>query len=186
MSNHQVEATAARRCSFNRIVICFTTLLFPGLLQPGVTCPLADAEVRQLYATNATLTPSDETQLAVSQPTLADLVSSADFRLLANEQAGADSRAQAHRPDMWSDGAAAGYAAKQLQELHQRVCAAAGVLAEEEHWLREVLFAGWMGGDLRGAWNDLLAAAHALASEAGSAHRLLMEHGPVCPCGLCR
>lgn len=153
----------------------------PGPLQPGLTCPLADAEVRQLYATNATLTPSDEAQLAVSQPALADLVSPADFRLLANEQAGADSRAQAHRPELWTDGAAAGYAAKQLQELHQRVCAAAGVLAEEENWLREVLFAGWMGGDLRGAWNDLLAAAHALASEAGTAHRLIMAHGPELP-----
>ena len=153
----------------------------PGPLQPGVSCPLTEAEVRQLYATNATLTPSDETQLAVSQPALADLVLSADFRLLANEQAGADSRAQAHRPELWSDGAAAGYAAKQLQELHQRVCAAAGVLAEQENWLREVLFAGWMGGDLRGAWNDLLAAAHALASEAGTAHRLIVEHGPVLP-----
>ena len=153
----------------------------PGPLQPSLTCPLADVEVRQLYATNATLTPSDEAQLAVSQPVLADLVSAADFRLLANEQAGADSRAQAHRPELWSDGASAGYAATQLQELHQRVRAAAGVLAEQENWLREVLFAGWMGGDLRGAWNDLLAAAHALADEAGTAHRLIMEHGPELP-----
>jgi very-short-patch-repair endonuclease len=153
----------------------------PGPLQLGMTCPLGDAEVRQLYATNATLAPSDEAQLAVSQPALANLVSSADFRLLANEQAGADSRAQAHRPELWSDGAAAGYAAKQLQDLHQRVCAAAGVLAEEQNWLREVLFAGWMGGDLRGAWDDLLAVAHSLAGEAGTAHRLIMAHGPELP-----
>jgi hypothetical protein len=56
----------------------------------------------ELYATNVTLTPSDETQLAVSQPALAAVVSSADFRLLANEQAAADSRAQAHRPELWN------------------------------------------------------------------------------------
>lgn len=154
-----------------------------GPLQPGVLCPLTDAEARQLYATHATLTPSDEIQLAVSQPLRADLVSSADFRLLAAEQAGADSRAEKHRPDLWSNGAADGYAAAQLQELHQRVCAAAGLLAEEQNWLREVLFAGWMGGGLREAWNDLLAAAHALAAEAGTAHRLIMEHGPELPDG---
>ena len=153
----------------------------PGPLQPGVMCPLTESEVHQLYATNATLTPSDEAQLSVSQPELADLVSLADFRLLANEQASADSRAQAHRPDLWCDGVAVGYAASKLQELHQRVCAAAGVLAEGQNWLREVLFAGWMGGDLCGAWNDLLAAAHALANEAGTAHRLIMEHGPELP-----
>lgn len=153
----------------------------PGPLQPSVACPLADVEVHQLYATNAALTPSDETQLAVSQPALSDLVSSADFSLLANEQAGADSRAQAHRPELWIDGAATGYAAKQLQDLHQRVCSAAGVLAEEQNWLREVLFAGWMGGDMRGAWNDLLAAAHSLTSESGTAQRLINAYGPELP-----
>src|SRR5205085_12680049 len=44
----------------------------PGPLQPGVMGPLTDAETRQLYATNAALTPSDEAQLSVSQPVLAD------------------------------------------------------------------------------------------------------------------
>src|SRR6185503_5043522 len=66
----------------------------PGPLQPGILCPLVDVEVRQLYVSNGTLTPSDEVQLAVRQPGLAQLVSPADFRLLANEQAGADMRAQ--------------------------------------------------------------------------------------------
>ena len=153
----------------------------PGPLTPSVTCPLADAEARQLYETNAILTPSDEPQLALEHPALENLVSSADFRLLANEQSGANSRAQAHRSDLWADGAAVGYSAAQLQELHQRVCSVVRVLAEEATWLREVLFAGWMGGDLRGAWNDLLTAADALTSESGTAHRLIMEHGPELP-----
>lgn len=153
----------------------------PGPLQPGVLCPLGDTEVRQLYGTNTTLTPSDEAQLAVPQPTLADLVSAADFRVLAEEQAGADSRAQAHLPEFWEDDAAIGYAASHLQELHQRVCAAASILAENENWLREVLFAGWMGGDLREAWNDLLSVAQTLTDEAGSAYRLAMSHSPELP-----
>ena len=59
----------------------------PGPLQPGVLCALSDGEVRQLYATHALLTPSDELQLAVPQPLRAEIVSSADFRLLAAEQA---------------------------------------------------------------------------------------------------
>ena len=155
----------------------------PGPLQPGVLCPLTDAEARQFYATHATLTPSDEIQLAVSQPLRADLVSSADFRLLAAEQAGADSRAEKHRPDLWSDGAADGYAAAQLQELHQRVCSAASVLAEEEKWLCEVLLAGWLGGDHRGTWDDLLTVADSLAAEAATAIRLERTHGPALPDG---
>ena len=155
----------------------------PGPLQPGVLCALSDGEVRQLYATHAVLTPSDEIQLAVPQPSRAKVVSSADFRVLAAEQAGADSRAESHRPDLWSDGAAEGYASAQLQQLHQRVCAAARVLVEDDKWLREVLLAGWMGGDHRGTWEDLLEVADSLAVEAAAAIRLERTYGPELPDG---
>lgn len=155
----------------------------PGPLEPGILCPLADVEVRQLYASNGTLTASDEVQLAVPQPVLAELVSPADFRLLANEQAGADSRAQAHRPELWAEDTGRGHTAAYLQQLHQRLQAAAIVLGEESHWLREVLFAGWTGGGLCEAWEDLLAAVEALAAEASTAHRLIMAHGPELPEG---
>ena len=73
--------------------------------------PAHRREVRQLYASNGTLTPSDEVQLAMPQPVLHELVSPADFRLLANEQAGADARAQAHRPELWAENAGTGYTA---------------------------------------------------------------------------
>src|SRR5271166_4205014 len=153
----------------------------PGPLQPGILCPLTEMEVRQLYATQRILTPSDETQLAVSQPVISELVSPAVFRLRATEQARAVSRAQAHRPDLWADGAAAGCASVQLQELHQHLCAATSVLTEEQDWLREVLFAGWMGGDHKGTWEDLLAVADSLAAQAAKATRLEKAHGPELP-----
>lgn len=155
----------------------------PGPLQPGILCPLTDVEVRQLYASNGILTLSDEVQLAVPQPVLAELVLPADFRLLANEQAGADSRAQSHRPELWAEDAGDGLTAAHLQKLPQQVQAAAMVLGEENHWLREVLFAGWTGGGLREAWEDLLASVQTLAAEAGTAHRLIMAHGPELPEG---
>ena len=153
----------------------------PGPLQPGVLCPLSESEVRQLYATHGTLTFSDEAQLTVPQPSLANVVSAADFRLLANERAGADSRAKSHRADLWLQNAGSGYSAAQLKELHQRVCAASTVLAEKENWLREVLFAGWMGGDHRGTWDDLLTCIDSLATEAAMATRLQRTHGPELP-----
>ena len=153
----------------------------PSPLEPGVLCPLSDLETRHLYATHAMLTLSDERQLAVRQPCLDHLVASADFRLLANERAGAASRAQSHRREMWKETASAGCTAKQLQELHQRVCAAAAVLTEKEDWLREVLFAGWTGGDHREVWNDLLASIDSLAGEAAAATRQERAHGPELP-----
>ena len=155
----------------------------PGSLQSGALCPLTDTEVRLLYASNDKLTLWDEAQLSVPQPMLAQLVTPADFRLLAIEKAGADSRAQTHRPELWADGAGRNLRAGELQQLHHRVNAAAIVLGEKSLWLREVLFAGWSGGDLSEMWRDLLAAVDALGSEAGAAQRLIAAHGPELPEG---
>jgi len=153
----------------------------PGPLKPGVLCPLTESDVRKLYATHAVLTLSDERQLAVQQPSLAHLVSPADFRLLANERARTDSRAKLHRREFWAESATSTCGAKQLQELHQRVRAAAAVLNEKENWLREVLFAGWTGGDHREVWNDLLSSIESLAAEAATTTRLQRAHGPELP-----
>jgi very-short-patch-repair endonuclease len=155
----------------------------PGPLPAGLLCPLTEQEIRQIYATQTILSPGDEGQLRVSQPSLADLLTPADFRLLASERAGTDARARAHRPELWMEGGPTGYQAVQLQHLHQRVREAAEVLAEEETWLREVLTAGWSGGGLREAWQDLLDIIETLVSEAGTAHRLIMAHGPELPAG---
>ena len=71
--------------------------------------------------------------------------------------------AQAHRPELWAGDAAACEAAH-LQKLHRRVTQSTSVLDEEQHWLREVLFAGWTGGELKEAWFDMLRAVEALAN----------------------
>jgi very-short-patch-repair endonuclease len=49
--------------------------------------------------------------------------------------------------------------------------------------LREVLYAGWSGGDLRETWRDLLAVVDSLVSEASAAERLIAAHGPELPEG---
>lgn len=155
----------------------------PGPLQPGILCPLSEVEVRELYALQGILAPADEAQLAVSHPVLAKLVSPADFRLLAAERAGADTRAQAHRPELWNCNAPTGCTATQLLEIHQRVRQSTAMLAEEQNWLREVMFAGWVGGGLQEAWQDLLADVKVLVNEAGTAHPVIMTHGPELPRG---
>lgn len=153
----------------------------PGPLQPGILCPLSESEVRHLYATHAVLSLSDERQTAVAQPSIGHLVSPSDFRLLTRERLGTTTRANFHRREFWGENPTTKYSATQLQELHQRVCAAAGLLAENENWLREVLFAGWAGGDHQEIWNDLLASIELLSAEAATATRLQKTHGPELP-----
>lgn len=155
----------------------------PGPLQVSAFCPLSDAETRMLYATQNVLTPTDESALSVSQPRLAELVGVADFRQLALQQAGADTRAKAHRPEFWHQDAVREYSAAHLRELHQRVQKSATTLSEEQNWLREVLYAGWSGGDLRESWCDLIGCIQSLVAEAGTAQRLVQAHGPELPEG---
>ena len=152
----------------------------PGPLEPGVLCSLADSEVRDLYALQGVLTFGDETQLAVAQPILDRLVTPSDFRLLADQQANENARAQAHRPEFWEK-PAADYTAIDLQRLHQEVRDAAEFLDDEAEWLREALYAGWRGGDLNATWQDLIGVMENLSSQAEAAHRLMVEHGPALP-----
>ena len=153
----------------------------PGPLNEGVLCPLADSEVRELYASQGALSPADEKQLATTQPELAGLVSSVDFRLLAAEHAGAASRAQTHCPEFWNKTEADCCTAAELRQIQLEIQSAALALSEEQRWLREVLFAGWTGGELRKTWHDLLVAMETLSQRAAVATRLEVEHGPELP-----
>ncbi len=153
----------------------------PGPLEQGVLCPLSDKEVRGLYASHRILTTEEEAQLAEAQPDLAELVTPSDFRLLARQQAGAESQAQTHRPEYWDSKARERCTAARLRQLLQRVQGAAASLLEEQNWLREVLYAGWTGGELGNTWEDLLGAMERLSSQAAAANRLAVEHGPKLP-----
>jgi very-short-patch-repair endonuclease len=152
----------------------------PGPVQAKVACPLTNEEVRELYAAQRTITPADEAQLEVEQPDRSQLVTPDDFRLRAGEEARAGLRARSHRPELWSS-SPNGYDAKALQQLLERLQQAVSTLSEEARWLREVLFAGWTGGELKEVWHDLLTAIDRLTEEAASGQRLIAEHGPELP-----
>jgi very-short-patch-repair endonuclease len=153
----------------------------PGPLQPHILCPLNDAEVFQLYGSQETISPDEESQLSVQQPACEKIVSPADFRALAREKEGTVKRAQVHRADLWDDRVGKEHTSTHLQQLHQRVAAAALFLGEPQNWLREVLFAGWTGGGYARAWEDLTRVIDSLAATAGNAQSLIMAHGPELP-----
>jgi hypothetical protein len=148
----------------------------PGPLQPRVLCPLSDAEVHQLYASQGAISPEEELQLSVQQPTLEKVVSPADFRLLVQEKDGAAKRSQSHRRDLWDNRIGKEPVSTHLLQLHQRVAVTALFLGEPQNWLREVLFAGWTGGGHAQAWEDLIRAIDSLAAAAGHAQTLIMAY----------
>jgi very-short-patch-repair endonuclease len=144
-------------------------------------CPLTEAEIGQLYATNTVLAAWDESQLSVSQPLLSEIVAPSDFRLRAAEKAAEEERAKSNRPELWDAGAVQKVRAEELQDIHQRVKASSVVLGEKLPWLREVLFAGWAGGDLSETWRDLLRAIERVVTDAGATDRLVADYGAELP-----
>lgn len=153
----------------------------PGPLETGALCPLTAEEVRQLYKTNAQLAVTDENSLETAQPNVTRLVKPTDFRQLATERTTAREIAERNRPELWDSSTMESCSAAQLWELHGRVQAASAVLGEERQWLREVLFAGWTGGDLRNAWIDLLEAVRSIGDDAATAQRAILQYGPELP-----
>jgi hypothetical protein len=86
-----------------------------------------------------------------------------------------------HRTELWSPSPSNGCDARALQQLLERLQQAVSTLSEEARWLREVLFAGWTGGQLKEVWHDLLAASDRLTEEAAGGQRLSAEYGPELP-----
>ncbi|MFO7639794.1 MAG: AAA domain-containing protein [Candidatus Competibacteraceae bacterium] len=153
----------------------------PGPLTPGFLCPLTDLEVHELYAAHPLLSLADEAQLAQSQPAMNNLITPGDFRRLAAEQTRTEQRAQTHRPQFWIEASPIQSGVSALRQIYQRIQAATAMLDETQPWLREVLFAGWIGGDLVQTWQDLIEAIETLAAEAATAQRLIAAHGPELP-----
>lgn len=156
----------------------------PGPIEHGTQCPLSNDELNELYKYQGLLTTEDIHQLSREQPQIEKLVSSADFRLLANEQLEADSRAKKHQPRHWKLTSMVDVTSSHLGGLHQRIQSSISILDEEQVWFREILFAGWSGGDLLLSWEDLLQQIRNLALSAGTTHRIVQALGPELPSSL--
>ena len=153
----------------------------PGPLHADV-CPLSDTEVRTLYQSQNDIVAGDEIHLAAARPEHSKLMTPANFCGYVDERKKAESQAQQHRPELWGDDSVgASFSASDLSDLHRRVEQAAHMLSIDERWLREALFAGWSGGDLRAEWEDLLSEIDALSKCAARKQRLDAKHGPKLP-----
>lgn len=141
-------------------------------------CPITTQEVQALYATQAKINLDDQEHLAVSQPAGDELVPESRFRLRVREQLDAQAVAADHQPQYWQDTAPAATTAQSLNTLHECVSEAAKVLAEEQAWLREVLYAGWMGAIHLVVWLNFLEEVAKLAKNAIEDTHLITTYGP--------
>jgi hypothetical protein len=111
-----------------------------------------------------------------SQPLISEIVPPSDFRLRAVEMSAEGERAKSHRPELWDIAAIQKVSAADLRKIYERIKASSAMLAGKVPWLREVLFAGWMGGDLSETWRDLLKAIEGVVTNAAATKRIVAKH----------
>jgi very-short-patch-repair endonuclease/signal recognition particle GTPase len=153
----------------------------PGPVLPGAACPLSQQEALWLDSSNAHLTIEEEIQLGIHQPCSSQLVSHADFNGLANRLAEADKNAIDDLSQWWNPGSESVCSALDLENLSNDLLRVVEMYFEISGWLKEVVFAGWSGGDRVEMWLELLGEAQKMADIAGESERLTLLHGPEIP-----
>ena len=153
----------------------------PGPIEHGANCSLSDSEVRELYASNEIVPASDEQELRSAQPSPADLPDPTGFRRSAGARTRAVVDTGKHRSEFWDYHAGTDLSADRLGELLRELDKIKSMLAADEPWLGEVLFAGWTGGGRRRTWDRLVNATNGLVENASNTMSTIAERDAKLP-----
>lgn len=153
----------------------------PSPIKHNTPCPLNESEILDIYALHCEITLDDERNLAVDQPAISKLITPSDFALQASENKKLSIIAEHHRPELWDENLVNEPTVDELRELSDHVHRATETLNEDEQWLSEVLYSGWMGGSFRETWDDLLSTMRRLRDYAGESLQFVNKHSPKLP-----
>ncbi len=155
----------------------------PGPIHLGVLCSLSNSEIRELYTLNGIVPATEERELMSAQPSVADLLVPTDMREYTRERAEALDNAGRHRAEFWDNHAEVDVSVNSLGRLLRQLVGVKSMLADGEPWLREVLFAGWMGNGHRRMWEDLVGTANRLVEDAANTMSRIAERDARLPPG---
>lgn len=152
----------------------------PGTVQPGAPLPLSEAELRELYSTNAQLTAAEDKEITGGLPAHEAIPDPETFAgLVADLQA----RESEELAPFWERKATEDEIAA-LDHLAELVRGMAAELKRLEPWQRAIVAAGHAGGTEHDLWVEL-ARQVAVAAEAWEKSRLLLlDHEVEVPAGL--
>ena len=156
----------------------------PAPIEHGVLCfSVGLRDPRALRPQNGIVAAADERELMSAQPSLANLLAPTVFRKLAGERDDALGNAGKHKAEFWDDHAESDVSADRLGKLLHELEGVKSMLADEEQWLGEVLFAGWMSGGHRRMWDDLVGTANALVKDTADTMSMIAERDARLPPG---
>lgn len=148
----------------------------PSPVEAGAGLPLSEAEVIDLYQTNADLGPEDEAELARVLPNPEEVPTPEEFERIITEKQELDRQDLDFRSDLWgsppgTDGM------EQLETLGPKFAQAAGFI-DGGSWKLTVVEAGRNGGASREPWDNLLAMIRQTYHDAANSQETLVRDAP--------
>ncbi len=152
----------------------------PGPLAPGVPLPIADAELRELYATNTQLTREEDEEITGGLPPADAMPEPRAFGELVTQLAASES---SDFSPLWERPASEAEMGT-LEHLTRVVTDMAGELARLEPWQRSVVAAGHTGGSESQLWVDLGNQVREAATAWEKSRSLLVDHATTIPASI--
>jgi len=152
----------------------------PRPVTPGVSLPLTEGEILELYRTNRSVHPDEESELGATLPNPAELLSPSEFAALLEERRQIAQRDLDYRTDLWQDPPPE-QTADVLSDLLERVQSALAVIPSAEPWRLEAMLDARTGGSHEQGWRDLIAQIREVARLAYESEALIMGAGPELP-----
>lgn len=150
----------------------------PPHVELGSGLPLSEAEILDLYRTNADLSPEDESELGHILPNPEEFPTPEDFDRMVKEKQRLIESDLGFRSDLWSSPPGQ-EGLEELEALAEKLPKSMSSIDGVESWKLAAVSAGQSGGPTRKPWDSLLALIKQVYDKAGNAQEILMRHAPV-------
>lgn len=152
----------------------------PAPVVPGAPLPLSEADLHELYSSNAALSADVEAELGGFLPELPALRSPRDFEALVTARRDHERAPKDFRADLWSSALDDSHI-EQIERMTETLFGATELLPEGEPWRRAAALASFCGGEAAELWTGLIALVddvHTVSRQSVSAR---LQYGPELP-----
>ena len=152
----------------------------PSPVEFGSPLPLSEGEFSELYATNESVSLSDESELRGVLPNPKELLPPAEFDGLVQERKELATHDLRFRADLWESAPRPEHL-EALDALSRKVRRAADFINQCEAWQLAAMLSGYYGGNHRKPWETFLTKVDETWNAVSLVQDALIEHDPKLP-----
>lgn len=149
----------------------------PKPVQAGSALVVTPEDIRALYRTNSTVTPSIENELALQLPAPADLLLPSEFAAILNELGQIDA-AGVQGNEYWKESALEESSEPAIQSMVVALTDALQPWLDADEWFFSIGYDGLRGGGHSEAWSALFESVSALQKLCAESREPIVRYGP--------